>query len=446
MENYKKSLAEIGLELKIDIVTMIENKLKEKRQMMRSDSYDSFHEEEHKLPAEEEEELFHDAIDASCQDVKSTNIIPHRYSLPVLRNPNQKINVIKLIKESIGKDLSRVALPVYLNEPLSFIQRFSEDLAYSEIILNAVQAKDSVLRMAYACCFVVSTYCTSLYRTMKPFNPLLGETFSLETSGFRLIAEQVCHHPPVAACHCEHPDYAFWASTEMKSCFRGNYLAVVAIGLNHLLLKNSNDHFVWEKPVTNAQNIIVGKIYVEHVGSVEVKNITTGDLGKINFKKKGWFEKQSRDIEALVFDSDNNLRYRISGRYDEQLIITNEITGQEIEGLKFKPFPDNFEMNYFFADYTLQLNLPPELVSGLPRTDSRHRPDQRALENGDIKTATSEKFRLEEKQRAVRRRREEQGEEYSPRWFEFKRNEWVYRGGYWEEKEQGRFTNIPDIF
>ena len=38
-------------------------------------------------------------------------------------------------------------------------------------------------------------------------------------------------------------------------------------------------------------------------------------------------------------------------------------------------------------------------------TDSRHRPDQRALEVGDLTLATPEKLRLEEKQRAARRAR-----------------------------------------
>ena len=40
----------------------------------------------------------------------------------------------------------------------------------------------------------------------------------------------------------------------------------------------------------------------------------------------------------------------------------------------------------------------------LPPTDSRFRTDQRALENGDIDLATQEKHRLEEKQRARRKR------------------------------------------
>jgi hypothetical protein len=39
----------------------------------------------------------------------------------------------------------------------------------------------------------------------------------------------------------------------------------------------------------------------------------------------------------------------------------------------------------------------------LPPTDSRFRPDQRALENGDISKASDEKNRLEVKQRAIRK-------------------------------------------
>lgn len=59
----------------------------------------------------------------------------------------------------------------------------------------------------------------------------------------------------------------------------------------------------------------------------------------------------------------------------------------------------------------------------------------------------NEKTRLEEKQRAARRKREEANEEYHPRWF--KRTQdglWIYSGGYWESRANGKWTNIPDIY
>ena len=53
---------------------------------------------------------------------------------------------------------------------------------------------------------------------------------------------------------------------------------------------------------------------------------------------------------------------------------------------------------YHMTKFTIQLNnLEDKLAAKLPPTDSRFRPDQRALENGDFDLAGSEKFRLEEK-------------------------------------------------
>jgi hypothetical protein len=44
----------------------------------------------------------------------------------------------------------------------------------------------------------------------------------------------------------------------------------------------------------------------------------------------------------------------------------------------------------------------PRLLAAVAPTDSRARPDQRALEVGEVDTATSDKLRLEDKQRKAR--------------------------------------------
>lgn len=42
-----------------------------------------------------------------------------RAQLPWLKDPNVKVSVIGILKDAIGKDLSRIQVPVYFNEPLS---------------------------------------------------------------------------------------------------------------------------------------------------------------------------------------------------------------------------------------------------------------------------------------------------------------------------------------
>lgn len=66
-------------------------------------------------------------------------------------------------------------------------------------------------------------------------------------------------------------------------------------------------------------------------------------------------------------------------------------------------FRENAEQMYYFSSLALTLNEPEE---GMGPTDSRLRPDQRLMEAGRWDEANVEKQRLEEKQRAVRRRRE----------------------------------------
>ena len=85
-------------------------------------------------------------------------------------------------------------MPVALNEPLSALQRLSEELEYSELIEKACQSVDPIDRLMYITVFALSPYSTSFYRAgQKVFNPVLGETFELidEEKNFKFIAEQV---------------------------------------------------------------------------------------------------------------------------------------------------------------------------------------------------------------------------------------------------------------
>ena len=388
-------------------------------------------------------EMFCDAR----EDTLSSVDIPYRKTLPFLRNPNQRINIWKVVRDSIGKELSKMAVPVYFNEPISFLQRFSEDLIYHELLLQAAAHSDPLWRLAYIACFAVSGYSVTSDRHMKPFNPLLGETFELQRDGFRLISEQVSHHPPVSALHCEHPQYHFWGCTEIKTVFRGTYLLVHPAGPLHVKLISTGETFTWEKPNSSVHNIIFGKMYVDHHGEMAIANEQTGDLAKVVLKKKGWFDKDPHRVEGVICDALGAKCLTIEGKWSEALTIKDLRTGAEQTGWTMQPFQEGYEYNYYFTDFTIQLNLPPQVFpQPIAQTDSRYRPDQRALEFGALDTAASEKVRVEEKQRQARKEREAASTPYFPRWFRLEDGEWRYCGNYWEQKEAGVFTDLPDIF
>jgi len=61
----------------------------------------------------------------------------------------KKISVWSILKNCIGKDLSKITMPVVLNEPLSFLQRLCEYMEYAQILSHAAQEESPADRMRY---------------------------------------------------------------------------------------------------------------------------------------------------------------------------------------------------------------------------------------------------------------------------------------------------------
>ena len=114
----------------------------------------------------------------------------------------------------IGKDMTRMTLPVSFNEPTSLLQRVAEDMEYADTLDVAASRTDSLERMVYVAGFAASEYASTIGRVAKPFNPLLGETFEYARpdKGYRFFVEQVSHHPPIGAIYSESANWDYYVS------------------------------------------------------------------------------------------------------------------------------------------------------------------------------------------------------------------------------------------
>lgn len=112
----------------------------------------------------------------------------------------------------IGKDMTKMTLPVSFNEPTSLLQRVAEDMEYSDLLDIAADRKDSLERLLYVAAFAISEYASTVGRIAKPFNPLLGETYEYcrPDKGYRFFVEQVSHHPPIGAAWAESAKWEYW--------------------------------------------------------------------------------------------------------------------------------------------------------------------------------------------------------------------------------------------
>jgi len=390
--------------------------------------------------------------------------------------PDISFSLWGIMKNCIGKDLSKIPVPVNFSEPISFLQRLCEDFEYSEILDRAAACTDDYEQMALVAAFTVSSYSSTAIRAGKPFNPLLGETFEFdrrEDMGWRCVAEQVLHHPPMVAQFCESEQgWKCWQEFTMRSKFKGKYLEVEPLGITHLEFTNSGNHYTWRKVKTVVHNIVIGKLWIDQHGEMEVVNHTKGDKCYMKFEPYSYFGGTPKKVTGTVTNTDGKVEWVLNGTWDSKMEGSKVIGEAMVKGKssleigtskvlwKKNPIDPEAEKYYFFSKFTCELN---ELEEFVGPTDSRLRPDQRLMEEGRWDEANTEKVRLEEKQRAVRRQREieaelaqQEGREYEgpkPTWYRAVPDPHnggklihEYQGGYWEAKEQQDWSKCPDIF
>ncbi|XP_022063358.2 oxysterol-binding protein-related protein 2-like [Acanthochromis polyacanthus] len=426
---------------------------------------------------------------------QENGIKKHRTSLPAPMFSRNTISVWSILKRCIGLELSKITMPIVFNEPLSFLQRITEYMEHTYLINRACSLSDSIERMQAVAAFAVSAVASQWDRTGKPFNPLLGETYELtrEDQGFRLVSEQVSHHPPISAFHAESliGDFVFHGSIYPKLRFWGKSVEAEPKGTITLELLKHSEVYTWSNPFCCVHNIILGKLWIEQYGTVEIINHSTGDKCVLTFKPCGMFGKELHKVEGYIQDKSKKKLCVIYGKWtecmwsvDPQAYEAHKKSEKKGDNKKQKNEEPNGAENddaddmpevqetvsvvpgstllwridsrpahsaamYNFTNFAMSLNeLEPGMEAFLAPTDCRFRPDIRAMENGNMDEASKEKERLEEKQRAARKERAKNDEEWSTRWFQMGTNpytgsqEWIYSGGYFNRNYQ----DLPDIY
>lgn len=383
--------------------------------------------------------------------------VKRRDNLPEPKEKEKPVGLWSIIKDNIGKDLSGVCLPVYFNEPLSSLQKCFEDLEYSYLVDRALEwgkQGNDLMRILNVAAFAVSGYASTEGRQCKPFNPLLGETYEADypDKGLRFFSEKVSHHPMVVACHCEGRGWKFWGDSNLKGKFWGRSIQLDPVGVLTLQFEDG-ETFQWSKVTTSIYNIIIGKIYCDHYGTMRIKGSGTYSC-KLKFKEQSIIDRNPHQVHGIVQDNRTGEKVAVLiGKWDEAMYYVMGDPSTKPKGydpmteavLLWERDKSVTKTRYNLTPFAISLN---ELTNGLqeelPPTDSRLRPDQRHLENGEYELANAEKLRLEQLQRQARRL---QDRGWQPRWF--RKDEdgcYCYTGGYWEAREKHEWDGIPDIF
>ncbi|XP_061429194.1 oxysterol-binding protein-related protein 6-like isoform X2 [Lethenteron reissneri] len=373
-----------------------------------------------------------------------------RSFLPAPCPDTSGVSLWNILRNNIGKDLAKVSMPVELNEPLNTLQRLCEELEYSELLEQASDTEDPAQRMVLTAAFAVSAYAPTYYRSgNKPFNPVLGETYECirEDKGFRFVAEQVSHHPPISACHCESKTFVLWQDVRWKNKFWGKSMEILPLGTVSLNLPKYGDLYEWNKVTSCIHNILNGPRWIEHYGEITIRNRRSGGCScKLTFVKGNYWNSNVNEVQGAVMDADGKVLHRLFGKWHEGLYCGVPPSAKCI----WRPgsMPNDYQLYYGFTRFAIELNeLDPAMAAVLPPTDTRFRPDQRLLEEGNVEAASEEKRRVEETQRERRRNLEEMHLQHQPRFFRrvvdsSGRECWVTNGIYWELRRESGFAKL----
>ncbi|XP_017612058.1 oxysterol-binding protein-related protein 2A-like isoform X1 [Gossypium arboreum] len=384
--------------------------------------------------------------------------IERRKKLPDPVEEVKGVSLWSMIKDNVGKDLTRVCLPVYFNEPISSLQKCFEDLEYSYLLDRAYKygkEGNSLQRILNVAAFAVSGYASSEGRHCKPFNPLLGETYEADypDKGVRFFSEKVSHHPTLIACHCEGKGWKFWGDSNLRTKFWGRSIQLDPVGVLTLEF-DDGEIFQWSKVTTSIYNLILGKVYCDHHGLMHIHGNRNYSC-KLKFKEQSILDRNPHQVHGFVEDLSGKKVATLIGKWDDSMYYINgdgsgkpkdcsPSSSATLLWKRNKPPPNLTRYN--LTSFAITLNeLTPGLQENLPPTDSRLRPDQRHLENGEYDRANSEKQRLERRQR-MSRKLQENG--WKPRWFQrdSENGSFRYVGGYWESREQAKWDGCPNIF
>jgi len=395
----------------------------------------------------------------------------------------QRSSLIQLLTDAIGVDITRITVPVSYNEPTTFIQRVMEAYTHSYLlrIANQVVKQDPDLAMLYVASFTLSTFACAIQRVSKPFNPLLGETYEYcdHNRGINFFGEQVSHHPPITGGHLETEHFLLIVNHKVETRFTGNAIEVEPLSFTSITLKATGTTYTYRGIKSTLYNVLVGgPMWLDMYGEISITEVGQKRKASLNCTKCGWFSAGWHELNGTITNAKGETEFVVEGKWNETLYATRKNAPIKIEkpqkkkkrahpwtvipfdlsladvpnfekGIK-EPFWTNVELPCKDAPYT-QWKMTQIAKDGcwfddnykaiLPKTDARLRPDRIALEKLDYENAAKEKHKLEEAQRARRRKAESTNKPFVPRYFNPTKLEdgtpfWVPKNNYWPERQE----------
>ncbi|KAB0805485.1 hypothetical protein PPYR_02455 [Photinus pyralis] len=350
-----------------------------------------------------------------------------------------------LSQVKIGMDLTKVVLPTFILERRSLLEMYADYFAHPDIFISIADFNTPRDRMIQVVRWYLSSYHAGRKSSVakKPYNPVLGETFSchwelpptsprsqhneqLVSDGpvpwasrdqLTFIAEQVSHHPPISAFYAEHYNkrISFNAHIYTKSKFLGLSVCVYNIGQGVVSVLDYDEEYFVTFPSGYGRSILTIP-WIELGGSVSITCPKTGYYSNVEFLTKPFYGNKKHKITAEVFGPDERRPFvSISGEWN---------------GVMEAKWSDKEKPEEFVNVNNLSI-IKKQIRPINEQTDNESRKlwkeVTRALKFNDIDKATTAKFQVEQRQRDEARERKMNNTEWETKLFQkHQEDRWLY--------------------
>lgn len=314
-----------------------------------------------------------------------------------------------------GCDLSKITLPTFILEKKSMLERITNFFQIPDLLLSANNEADDLQRFIKVTKWYLASWHIAPKAVKKPLNPILGEVFACywddlpDNNKAYYISEQTSHHPPKSSYFYLVPELKIRVDGVVVpiSKFLGNSSAALMEGWGHVTFgDHDNEVYVMNQPNVYARGILFGKLRYELGDRMIIKCEKTGYEADIEFKTKGFISGTYDAVEGTIrsLKTKEDL-YTISGKWNEVMDIKNLKTGKK--DVLFDTHKTNT-----WKPKTRPLSEQLDIESR-----KLWHPTINALAKRDHEQATNEKFKVENEQRAIAKKRIEDGVEFHPKLF-----------------------------
>lgn len=130
----------------------------------------------------------------------------------------------------MSKPITQISLPIKVFDSKSFLEKCALFFKTAPVICErAASIPQNTFEGTLKRFKLIVAYAVSIrqfaVQMMKPFNPILGETYQARVGKYKLALEQISHHPPITC-------YQLWNDHHRKFNIHGSLEYRPVIGAN----------------------------------------------------------------------------------------------------------------------------------------------------------------------------------------------------------------------